>query len=335
MKQKNKNTPISSKVVQLLFRSMARIRAAEELLALKVEEGEIKTPCHLYIGQEAIAAGISLNLKKTDYVFGNHRSHGHFLAKGGKMNALFAEIYGKSTGCSLGRGGSMHLIDTSVGFMGAQPLVAGTIPIAVGAALAIRIQKNRRVVVSFFGDGAVEEGVFHEALNFAALKKLPIIFVCENNLYSSHLALSERRVKNNIFKHAAVHGIPSIRVDGQDAVVVYGIARELIERTRKGKGPVFIEAMTYRFLGHVGAYDAIEDQHTKDIRPSRERAQWKKRDPLDILQKYAAKKGILKTVEPFQTITKAAEEEARNARQFALKSAYPKPRELTKYVFAQ
>jgi len=183
-----------------LYRSMLRIRHFEEKLAEGVLAKEVRTPCHLYVGQEAVAAGICEGLTKEDRVFGTHRSHGHYLAKGGDMNALMAEIYGKKTGCSGGHGGSMHIIDTEVGFAGAQPLVAGTIPVAVGSALAAQIREEDSVTVVFFGDGAVEEGVFHEAMNFAGLRKLPLIFVCENNLYSSHLHIDERRAMNNIYE---------------------------------------------------------------------------------------------------------------------------------------
>src|SRR2546422_6513026 len=181
-----------------MYVSMLRIRLFEERAAELVDAGEIKTPCHLYIGQEGIAVGVCEALERDDYVWGGHRSHGHYLAKGGNLRAMMAELYGRATGCSKGRGGSMHLVAPEVGILGTVPLVAATIPLAVGAALAARLRREPRVSVSFFGDGAVEEGNFHESMNLAAMHKLPVVFVCENNTYSSHLHLLERRGADNI-----------------------------------------------------------------------------------------------------------------------------------------
>ncbi len=176
-----------------LYKTMLRIRVCEESFVDPILKGEIKCPVHLYTGEEAVATGVCANLDNKDYVFGGHRSHGHYLAKGGDMKRMVAEIYGKETGCAKGRGGSMHIVDTKVGMMGAVPIVAGTVSIATGSALASKIRKEKRVAVSFFGDGAVGEGVLHESLNFAALKKLPIIFACENNFYSTHMPIREIR----------------------------------------------------------------------------------------------------------------------------------------------
>lgn len=315
-----------------MYRTMVRIRLFEEKLAEGVLAGEIGTPCHLYVGQEAVATGVCVNLEKKDIVFGNHRSHGHYLAKGGGMNSLMAEIYGKVTGCSRGRGGSMHLIAPEVGFMGAQPLVAGTIPIATGAALASQIRKDGRITTSFFGDGAVEEGVFHEALNFAALKKLPIIFVCENNLYSSHLHLRERRPLDNIYEHGVVHRIPSFRVDGQNILEVYEAARQAVSLARRGKGPVLFEALTYRFHGHVGKIDNVSDQHVKDIRDPKEIKNWKTKDPIRIFETHL-RKGMHVTQRKLETIWGSVEREVERAYYFAQKSPYPRGNEFKKYVF--
>lgn len=326
--------PINKTALLTIYRAMVRIRLAEEKLAEKVLEGEIKTPCHLYVGQEAVATGICAALSKHDYVFGNHRSHGHYLAKGGDMKKLFAEIYGKSTGCSGGRGGSMHLIAPEVGFMGAQPLVSGTIPVAVGASLASSITKDKRVVVSFFGDGAVEEGVFHESLNFAALKRLPIIFVCENNLYSSHLHIRERRPQNNIYKHGIVHGIKSFSIDGQNVISLYALAKKIIQLIKTKKGPALIEARTYRFRGHVGAVDATEDQHITDIRDKEEVQSWVKKDPITIFESYVKKHNLIK-MNLLTAIKSTAEKEVEQACKFAKESPYPSSRDLLSYVFQQ
>src|SRR3989454_6639819 len=188
---------VPSDLLRGMYVSMLRIRLFEERVAELVEAGEIKTPCHLYIGQEAIAVGVCAALERDDYVWGGHRSHGHYLAKGGDLRAMMAELHGKATGCSKGRGGSMHLVAPEVGILGTVPLVAATIPMAAGTALASRLRGDRRASVAFFGDGAVEEGAFHESMNLAAARQLPVVFVCENNLYASHLHLLERRRRDN------------------------------------------------------------------------------------------------------------------------------------------
>jgi len=236
-----------------MYVSMLRIRLFEERAAELVDAGEIKTPCHLYIGQEAIAVGVCAALERDDYVWGGHRSHGHYLAKGGDLRAMMAELHGKATGCSKGRGGSMHLVAPEVGILGTVPLVAATIPMAVGAALATQLRRDARVSVSFFGDGATEEGHFHESLNIASVYRLPVLFVCENNLYSSHMQLLERRACDNIDRAGEAHGLPGVRVDGNDVVAVYRAAVVAVERARRGEGPALLECRTYRWRGHVGA----------------------------------------------------------------------------------
>ena len=207
-----------------LYRTMLRIRFTEERIATLVEANEVKTPCHLSIGQEAIAAGVCAALGRQDTVWGGHRSHGHYLAKGGDLHRMMAEIFGKATGCSKGRGGSMHLLDTAHGLYGTVPLVGATIPLAVGAGLASKLCHEPHVAVAFFGDGATEEGHFHESLNLAALYRLPVLFVCENNFYSTHMALSERRVKDNIVQSAEPSGMPAVRLDGNDVLAVFDAA---------------------------------------------------------------------------------------------------------------
>jgi TPP-dependent pyruvate/acetoin dehydrogenase alpha subunit len=245
--------PLDSNLLQDMYRTMVRIRQTEERIASLVESREIKTPCHLCIGQEAIAAGVCANLIDGDYVWGGHRSHGHYLARGGNLTSMLAEIFGKATGCSKGRGGSMHLFAQEVGILGTVPIVAATIPLAVGAALASKLRNESSVSVSFFGDGAMEEGHFHESMNLAAIYNLPVLFVCENNFYASHLALHERRRADNLYQTADSHGIPSLRLDGNDVSEVYASARTAVERARGGLGPTLLEYRTYRWRGHVGA----------------------------------------------------------------------------------
>lgn len=312
---------------------MLRIRLCEESFVEPILKREIHCPVHLYTGEEAIATGVCTALEKNDYVFGNHRSHGHYLAKGGSMRKFIAEVYCKETGCSRGRGGSMHLIDIENHVLGTAPIVAGTISLALGTALASKIRNDGRVTVSFFGDGATGEGVLYESLNFASLKNLPIIFVCENNLYSTHLPLKETR-KNQIISDTAIpFKIPKFRTDGNNVLDVFEIAKKSVELCRKNKGPVFIEFLTYRFRGHVGPDDNIQGTHT-DIRPKDEIERWLKKDPIISFRNYLVKNKIF-TLKEIEKINKKVEKEVASATAFALNSPKPVKEDLLKYVFKQ
>ena len=263
------------------YKKMVEIRSCEEEIADLIRSGHAVCPCHLATGQEAIATGISISLRKTDRIFGNHRSHAHFIALGGSPRRLFAEILGKVTGCSKGMGGSMHLHDSSIGFYGAVPIVGGTIPLAVGAALAAKMDGGNDIAVCYFGDGASEEGVFHESMNLAAIYNLPILFVCENNLYSSHLDIRQRQPSEFISRFAEAHSIPFEIIDGNNVVKAGIHAENIISKIRKGQGPAFLEAITFRWLGHVGPNDDID----VGVRRSKaELALWKKRDPIRRLE---------------------------------------------------
>ncbi|MGC8797032.1 thiamine pyrophosphate-dependent dehydrogenase E1 component subunit alpha [Thermodesulfovibrio sp. 3462-1] len=323
----------SKKFLLDLYETMLKIRIAEESLVEPILEGIIKTPCHLYSGEEAIAVGICAALKKEDYIFGNHRSHGHYIAKGGSLNEMIAEIYCKETGCSRGRGGSMHLICPEVGLLGAAPIVAGTISLAVGSALASKIKGEDRVTVSFFGDGAAGEGVLHECLNFAALKKLPIIFVCENNLYSTHMPIRECRVNPYIYRLAIPFEIKSFRIDGNNVLKVYETAKKAVELCRSKNGPVFIECITYRLRGHVGPDDNIQGVHT-DIRSKEEVEKWRKRDPIVRFERFLIKNKII-TNKEIEEIKRKIEEEVKKAHIFSNNSPNPKKEEVNKYVFKE
>ncbi len=314
-----------------LYRTMLRIRMCEESLVEPILKGEIKCPVHLCTGQEAVAVGVCIALDKKDYIFSTHRSHGHYLAKGGSMRELVAEIYGKTTGCSKGRGGSMHVCAPEIGVLGAAPIVGGTISLALGCALSSKIRRQKNVTVSFFGDGAAGEGVLYESLNFSALKRLPLIFACENNLYSTHMPIKECRPKSNIFEVGIPFGILSFRVDGNDVLKVYEITKEAVRVCRNDKGPVFIEFMTYRLRGHVGPDDNIQGLHT-DIRSKEEIEKWKKRDPIKNFEKTLLKDRILKK-EDLEKIRQDIEEEVKEAFTFAKRSPYPKIKDLRKYVF--
>lgn len=322
---------VNKEILKKIYIEMQRIRSFEEQLGELVLNGEIKTPCHLCRGQEGVAVGICSALKKQDFVFGNHRSHGHYLAKGGDMRELMAEIFGRKTGCCKGRGGSMHIIWPEKGFLGSVPIVAGTVSLAMGAAFAIKIKKEKRVSVVFFGDGATGEGVIYESMNFAALKKLPLIFVCENNFYSTHLPVKEIRPDKPIFEIAKPFGITSFQIDGNDVLEVKDTAEKAVELCLKGKGPVFIEAQTYRLTGHVGPDDKIQSEH-KDIRPKKEVKRWLKKDPLKRFETLLLKKKILNE-EKIEKIKKDAQREVEDALRFAKDSPFPSKEALEEYVF--
>ncbi|HMU30826.1 MAG TPA: thiamine pyrophosphate-dependent dehydrogenase E1 component subunit alpha [Nitrospira sp.] len=312
-----------------LLRAMQRIRMAEERIGELVETREVRTPCHLSIGQEAIPAGVCAALQQDDTLWGGHRSHGHYLAKGGDLRGMMAEIFGKATGCARGRGGSMHLVDPAQGIFGTVPLVAATIPLAVGAALSAKLRGTQQVAVAFFGDGATDEGHFHESLNLAALYRLPVLFVCENNLYSTHLTLKERRVKDNIVESAALHGLPGVVVDGNDATAVYQTAHQAVQRARIGEGPTLLECRTYRWRGHVGP--AADLEVGTDRR--RELDDWQRRDPI------AQCRGLLKvhglSSEVFDRLEAEIRREIDEAVSFARLSPAPDESELLQHVYAR
>jgi len=316
-------------VLRAMYVAMLRIRVCEERLADLLLAKEIGCPTHLYTGQEAVAAGVCATLQREDYVFGGHRSHGHYLAKGGDLKELIAEVYGKRTGCSRGRGGSMHLVAPEVGILGTVPIVAATIPLAAGTALASTIRRDGRVSVSFFGDGAVEEGTFHESMNLAASRKLPVVFICENNLYSSHLELLERRAKDNIVETAAAHGMPGEVVDGNDAVAVWAAATRAVVRARGGVGPTLLECRTYRWHGHVGpALDMDVGVQRKDELP-----EWRRRDPIPRLRARLVARGVLP--EELEAAQRDAEKEVEDAVVHARQAPYPDPAQLQWYVFRE
>jgi pyruvate dehydrogenase E1 component alpha subunit len=305
---------------------MLRIRMVEERIAELYPEQEMRCPVHLCIGQEAVAVGVCASLRPTDLVLSGHRSHGHYLAKGGDLRAMLAEIYGRATGCARGKGGSMHLVDLAAGFLAATPIVASTIPIAVGAALGGRLRGEDRVVVSFFGDAATEEGVFHESVNFAVLKQLPVLFVCENNLYSVHSPLSVRQPSGrSIADLVRGHGLPSIQADGNDVQEVARRAAEAAVRARSGGGPSFLEFITYRWREHCGPFP----DNDLGYRPAGEFEQWQGRDPIQRLQ-------IELGLDPDEVADLAAELQAEidEGVAFARNSPFPEPHEMNEDVYS-
>jgi TPP-dependent pyruvate/acetoin dehydrogenase alpha subunit len=269
------------------LRAMLVIRKAEEKIGDMVTAGKIRCPAHLGIGQEAIAVGVSSPLRASDRVFGAHRSHSHFLALGGSVDGLFAEVLGRVTGSSKGMGGSMHLFDQTVGFLGSVPIVGASVPVATGAGLAAKMDGRGDVAVSYFGDGAMEEGALHESLNLAMALQLPVIFVCENNFFASHLHISLRQPGNSLARFARAHGMPAYALDGNDVRAMTLTAEEAVRRARTGGGPSFIEAVTYRWRGHVGPREDMD----VGVRRGDDLVIWKQRDPVGRLVGALAARG--------------------------------------------
>ncbi len=271
-----------------LYRSMLRIRIVEEEIERRYHEDQMKTPIHLVIGQEATSAGCCAALTNADLLYGSHRTHGNYLAKGGDLKAMLSEMFCRANGCAGSRGGSMHLIDKKVGMAGTSAIVGGAIPIATGAALAAKMQGTDRVSVVFFGEAAAEEGVTSESLNFAALKQLPMIFFCENNFYSVQSPLSARQHPGRaVWKWAATYGMHSVLVDGTNVLAVFEAAKEAVAHAREGGGPTFIEAPVYRFRAHGGAGD---DSKT-GYRDVAEREAWEPYCPIRTYHEYLAGAG--------------------------------------------
>jgi TPP-dependent pyruvate/acetoin dehydrogenase alpha subunit len=313
-----------------LLRGMLRIRMIEERIKALYAEQEMRCPTHFSIGQEAAAVGVCARLTREELITSAHRSHAHYLAKGGDLRAMLAELYGKVTGCARGKGGSMHLIDRAAGFLGAVPIVGATIPIGVGAALASVMRGRPRLSVIFFGDAATETGVFHETLNFAAIHKLPIVMVCENNLYSVLTPLRWRHPDGReIAQLARGHGVPTLQGDGNDADVVHALAGEAVEHARSGRGPMFVELATYRWLEHCGPND---DQHL-GYRPRGEFAAWQARDPLKLYTERLRRRGLVSDAD-LAAMTSAITAEIDDAVTFARSSPFPARQELAEHVYA-
>lgn len=322
---------MTTQEITKLYKILLLLRKCEESFVEPIINSTIKCPVHLYSGQEAIAVGFVSQLRKNDIIFGNHRSHGHYLAKGGDLDKMVAEIYCKETGCAKGRGGSMHIVDQSVGMLGAAPIVAGTVSLTLGSALIQKRNRKKQISVAFFGDGATGEGVLFEAMNFASMRKLPIIFACENNYYSTHLPIKETRTATEIYKLGQAFGIKSFQVDGNDVLKTMEIGSKAIDICRLGEGPVFIEFKTYRIRGHVGPSDNIQGTHT-DIRPKSEIERWVKKDPIRKLERHLLKNGVL-TKERIKIIEREIEKKVIAAHEKAINDLWPKAEEYSKYVF--
>jgi len=331
MDEKNKSIiPMDKKKEKLLlsfYESMYRIRSVEQEIAKRYSEGKMRCPTHLSVGQEAVSSAFSKVASKKDFAVSSHRGHAHYLAKGGNLKSMIAEIYGKKTGCSKGKGGSMHLIDLSVNFMGTSAIVGNSIPVGVGLGMSAKINKTKQISFIFFGDGAIEEGVFYESMNFAIVKKLPVIFVCENNLYSVYSPLSVRQpTGRSISKMVKAIGSKVLTCDGNDVFKVYKTFKKAVNETRKGNGPYFLEFSTYRWLEHCGP------KFDNDIgyRTEKEFKQWKKKEPINRL----VKKLNPKTHNNLEKIRNVVKKEILLSFKFAEKSSFPKQSEAYKGTYA-
>ena len=308
-------TGLPRDLARQLFYALLLIRRVEERIASIYHLQEMRCPTHLYLGQEAVATGVCAALRTDDLLFPYYRSHGWYLAKGGDLNAMFAELYGRITGCSKGWGGSMHLIDLEVGVQGTSAIVAGMISQAAGGALAQQMVDADTISVVPFGDGAIEEGVFHETLNFASLRKLPMFFVCENNGFATNTLIRDRQAQPDIYRHAERFGMPGVVVDGNDVRAVYAAAVDAAKRARGGGGPTLIECRTYRFLEHCGP----NTDYDIGYRTVDEVEQWRAKDPLTVAQDLSS---------PEQTAQMTAEIEARIDAAIAFARSSPYPTEL-------
>ena len=317
-----------TKLLENLYKSAFRIREVELEISKRYDEQKMRCPTHLSVGQEAVSAAFSKIALKSDFAVSTHRCHAHYLAKGGSLKKMLAEIYGKKTGCSGGKGGSMHLIDLNCKFMGSSAIVGNSIPIGVGLALSAKIKKTKQISYVFLGDGAIEEGVFYEALNFSIIKKLPVIFICENNLYSVYSPLSVRQPKGRkISNMCRSIGIKSSLCNGNDALKVFKSLQKVTKYVRKNKKPFFIEFDTYRWLEHCGP----NLDNNIGYRSQKEFLLWKKKDPLLILKNKFTKSKIKR----INLIEKKIKKEIKSAFLFAERSPFPPQKNAYKGLYAK
>jgi len=308
---------ISNKKLISMYKSMLRLRNFEDRVKDLFAAGEMPGFVHLYLGEEAVAVGASSALEKDDYITSTHRGHGHILAKGGEMKLMMAELYGKSTGYNKGKGGSMHIAWPQLGILGANGIVSGGIPIATGAALSAKYRKSNQVTVCFFGDGAASEGTFHESVNIASAFNLPVVYVCENNLYGVGTRQSDVRNIDDIADRGAAYGIPGLVVDGNDVIAVFEAVSEAVKRARNGEGPTLIECKTYRWRTH---FEGEPDTY----RPPEEVEYWLKREPIAPYRKKLIDQDVLNESDA-EKIEKDVIAELDEAVEFARTSPLPDP----------
>ena len=298
-----------------MYRTMKKIRDFETKAAELFAEGRIPGFVHLYIGEEAVATGVCANLKDSDYITSTHRGHGHIIAKGGDLKYMFAELYGKATGYCKGKGGSMHIADADKGILGANGIVGAGHNIAIGAGLSAKYRGTDQVCICFFGDGSTNQGTFHESLNMASIWKLPVIFVCENNLYGISMHQSRHQAIQDVADRAVAYNIPGVVVDGNDVLAVYEAAREAINRARNGQGPTLIECKTYRHRGHFEG-DPTTYRDEEEVR------EWLEKDPISRLINYMLENNVA-TEDDIKNIDGEIAEEIKEAIKFAEESPFP------------
>jgi len=312
----------------MMYRKMLTIRRFEERAIQEYENGNLYGFIHSYIGQEAIAVGVCSHLRIDDRIVSNHRGHGHCIAKGADMKRMMAEIFGKKTGYCKGKGGSMHIADFKIGMLGANGIVCAGLPIATGSALAAQLEDGDRISVVFFGDGACGEGEFHESLNLASIWKLPIVFVCENNMYGVNTATSYSMAAENVADRAAAYSMPGVVADGNNLFTVYETAEKAVSRARAGKGPSLIEFKTYRWRGH------FEGGGIPDLRPNDEVEEWKKKCPLTFMEQQLLEMGVMHANE-LKTINAEVMSQVQEAVEFAINSPLPNPEDALEDIFSK
>jgi pyruvate dehydrogenase E1 component alpha subunit len=316
----------SRETLRSLYRTMATIRAFEERVAREFKTGEVPGFVHMYIGEEGVATGVCANLRDDDCITSTHRGHGHAIAKGCDLKAMMAEIYGRETGLCRGRGGSMHVADFTRGMIGANAIVGGGIALATGAALSAQVRGTDQVAVAFFGDGAANQGVLHESLNLAAIWRLPVVYVCENNGFAESTPAAYATSVEDVAARASAYGIPGAIVDSRDVLAVYEVAGEAVERARRGDGPTLLEAKTYRIHGHFEGDPEL-------YRGDDERREARERDPVPRLRERMLADGTASDADLHEMEAEIlAEIDA--AIEYAKASPWPDPRELTRYVYA-
>ncbi|GAB2485485.1 thiamine pyrophosphate-dependent dehydrogenase E1 component subunit alpha [Jatrophihabitans fulvus] len=320
-------TTVPRDVLLDLHRRMVRIRLFEEGAGKLMEGGRLPGFLHLYVGQEAVGAGVMATLRDDDVITSTHRGHGHAVAKGADLKYMYAELFGKTTGYCKGRGGSMHINDLSIGMLGANGIVGGGIPHALGAAFAASYKGHDSVAVPFFGDGATNIGVFHESCNIAAVMKLPVVFVCENNGYAEFTPQDKHMLLKDVADRAASYAMPAEIVDGMDVVAVYLATQRLVEKARTGGGPSFLEAKTYRYYDHQGVKGLRTPYRTQE-----EIDYWKTRDAIVALEERLVAAGIA-TRDELEAVRKETEKEIEEAIQFAVDSPDPDPADLLDNVY--
>ncbi len=311
-----------------MFEQMTRIREFDERAALLMEQARVHGSVHLYCGEEAIAVGVCEALNNDDYITSTHRGHGHFIAKGGDVERMYAELFAKASGYNGGKGGSMHMAALDLGIIGANGIVAAGLPIGLGVAFANQYQDNGRVTVCFFGDGATNEGAFHEAMNMAAILKAPMVFVCENNGYGEWSSTDSQTSVADIADRAAAYGIPGAIVDGMDIAAVHEAAIEAIARARSGDGPTLLECKTYRFFDHVGVRGMGLTYRTDE-----EVERWQKRDPILLMEERLVEQEVMSAAQ-IKAVHEETSEEVKAGIKFAEESPFPDASALTEDVYA-